>query len=150
MTSPAVLAAAMRFAELLSHAGDDDDANVLAEALITQDARVRRLGFAAARGECAETFVGPDAVVIWARRSPDGTVFECTAADEADSVRYRVQIAGFVGGGTWRLTLDAAGRIATLDHQPDELDVARQTDPEWREAVELSLQAQESGLDGAN
>lgn len=108
-------------------------------------AEVVRYGWGAERDVRIETFVGVEAISEWVERTPAGCRFEPGAIDAIDadclggSARYRLEVAGFRGGGRWTLRLGVDGRIARLGHHPDSLDPDIQ-DEVWRPLVEVSLQ----------
>lgn len=97
----------------------------LTEAAVTADVRVERLGFGAQRGELTETFDGPIAVNAWLARTREVVHFELLTLHDSEA-RYLVRVDGetWRGGGTWRWQLGADGRLAWLQHQPDDLSAA--------------------------
>jgi hypothetical protein len=98
---------------------------VLTEAAVAEGVRVERLGFGSQRGVLVELFEGPQAVNAWLARTREVVHFEL-AAIACDEARYLVRVEGesWLGGGTWRWQLAADGRLAWLQHQPDDLSSA--------------------------
>lgn len=104
-----------------------DDRRVVDGAL-SPEVVVLRYGTGARSGEVVERLRDLESVAEWLSRTPAGTRFMVEESpvplDEDPTqaeVRYRVFAGDFIGHGTWRLSLDAAGRIAWLEHVPDEL-----------------------------
>ena len=92
---------------------------------VEPDCELLRFGWGADAERVQERFVGTEAVASWLRRSPQGTVFqlegEPSAAGERWEQRYRVQIGEFQNQGRWLLSLGPEGRIARLEHRPQDL-----------------------------
>ncbi len=128
MTDKHLLTAARRFAKLLT-SGGVDERDVLAAGVV-----VERCGFDGERGVCLETFEGATSVCDWASRSPAGSRFTIESMREG-SAQYTIEVAGFIGGGTWMIRLDDNERLLHITHQPDDLAAHRQTDDEWRRAI---------------
>ncbi len=138
----AMLAAALMS---LQRALDGRGAAAAVDRCFIADAEVVRYGWGDERDQRVETFAGVAAIRQWLERAPAACHFETGAIDTIDadglggSVRYRLEVAGFRGGGRWTLRLSADGRIARMGHHPDSLDPDIQ-DAVWRPLVEASLQ----------
>ncbi len=99
------------------------------EPLCAPDVRVSRYGWDAERDVVVQHLAGTGAVREWlallrpvCQFSLDGEIVQ--EAGGQLRVRYRIVATDdFVGGGTWRLQLDDAGRLSTLEHRPDDLAV---------------------------
>ena len=100
----------------------------LAQAVST-NIHIRRFGFGSKAGQLVEEIGGTKRVAAWIALTPPVARFTLLSeptVDSADALlfhaHYRLNAGDFVGGGVWRFRLDAAGRIAWLEHHPDDLE----------------------------
>lgn len=97
----------------------------LTDAAVAPDVEVARYGFGPSRGTIVETLCGTEAVRAWLARTNPVCVFtlEASGSPAAGLVvaRYRIDAPDFLGGGEWRARLAPDGRIAHLEHRPDDL-----------------------------
>ncbi|MGM0578812.1 MAG: nuclear transport factor 2 family protein [Myxococcota bacterium] len=120
-----VVAALDRWVNALNRPGDPE---ATAEA-VADDVVLERYGTGPWAGQQVERLEGAAAVAGWLARSPEGVRFEVEPPDPRAAVeepgvvevRYRVILEDFVNHGTWRLRLADDGRIAWLEHVPDEV-----------------------------
>ena len=99
----------------------------LIAAAVSEQVAIWRHGNYEHRGEIVERFEGLQQATEWFARCPADIRFELGegAAHVADGVwraRYAVVAEDFRGGGLWCFRLCDAGKIAWLEHIPDELD----------------------------
>ena len=119
---------------------------------IADEAELRRYGWGDEQDRIAEQLRGRDAIGAWMARCPSDTRFAMIGVPMHGGnlarwhARYRMEVAGFIGGGLWRLDLDDDGLITALEHRPDDLDPDIQVD-DWRGFVEASIEMErEAGL----
>lgn len=120
-----------RWVDAMSSRGDRE----ITEAAVHATVVVERCGSGAHQGEVVERFEGLDAVAAWLARTPEGTTFQVISrvvhvwvsppgggtARRVAECRYRVRVDDFDNEGTWRFVLSPDGRLAWLEHAPDDL-----------------------------
>lgn len=138
--------------ERLVRALDAFGAAPLVARAVAEDAELRRYGWGAEQDRIAEQLRGREAIGAWMARSPSETRFSTVGAPILGGqparwhARYRMEVAGFIGGGSWRLDLDDDGLVTAWEHRPDDLDPDIQVDS-WRGYVEASIEMErEAGL----
>ena len=102
------------------------DRTALASA-IQAGASVARKGFGSKSGHLVEVIEGLANVSEWMGLIPSGITFEregqvdvgADSEGEVATVRYRLSVADFVGGGTWLFRLGDDDLVGWLEHQPD-------------------------------
>ncbi len=103
-------------------------------AAMADDAEVLRFGWDDRRGVLGERFRGHDEIAAWCGRSPREVRFDLAeppvpGPDDTWIARYRISLGDFRNHGNWQLRLADDGRIARLEHQPEDLP------QEWRDGV---------------
>lgn len=95
------------------------------DAAVASDVAVSRYGFGDTRDHVVEGLNGTAAVAEWLARTNPVCVFSIETVALADDgtgvARYRIDAPDFLGGGVWRVVLATDGRIAQLEHRPDDL-----------------------------
>ncbi len=130
--------------ERLVRALDAYGAAPLVAKAVADGAELRRYGWGAEQDRIAEQLRGRESIGDWMARSPADTRFSVIGAPILAGqparwhARYRMEVAGFIGGGTWRLELDDDGLVTSWEHRPDDLDPDIQVDA-WRGYVEASI-----------
>ncbi len=98
------------------------------EAAAHPDIEVERFGFGVNKGRAVETIRGLEGVAAWFATTPDIIDFELDGSVSVESefsvVGYKVIAGDFENGGTWRFKLHEDGRIAWLEHRPNEVEEA--------------------------
>jgi hypothetical protein len=133
------------FASLCAAYASRGDADAVVRAFV-DDAVIERMGWGPERGVIVETIAGRAAIATWLARTPAGSRFWTVGdvvADSADgaSMRYGVEVDGFVGGGRWHVRALHGGRVAALAHRPNDLDDTIQ-DEVWAPRVREAIAAQ--------
>ncbi len=121
--SGAALSALRAWVDALNGYGD----LALTSRAVAADVVIERGGFGPQSGEVVQTLQGVAAANTWLAMTRHVVRFfaqEASLRREGSLwvARYRLTAPDdFVGGGLWRFATDASGRIARLQHWPDDL-----------------------------